>query len=235
MAQSPRRSRKAAVPTPSRGGGRRPSCGTGYRCPVHWGAIFPPTSGGGKPPPYTAEPISLWKMATAYQRRHTQVPPYVLYWWCVHVCGLAYNGPPPSTPAGGGGGGHGLRPGVAPSADGAGDDREFRPLRRAGVSRRARRDQRLCLWKPRFGQRAAGWQEVSARNFVSEQGAASPPYWMYGKKLRRSYGAKGPATPADTPVVSCPTEKNRVKLLSVCAWDGDCAIDKFCIFSHNTV
>ena len=93
------------------------------------------------------------------------------------------------------------------------NDWGVRPLRRAGVSRLARRDQRLCLWKPRFGQRAAGWQEVSARNFVSEQGAASPPYWMYGKKLRRSYGAKGPATPADTPVVSCPTEKNRVKLL----------------------
>ena len=69
----------------------------------------------------------------------------------------------------------------------------------------------------RFGQRAAGWQEVSARNFVSEQGPASPPYWMYGKKLGRSYGAKGPATPADTPVVSCPIEKNRVKLLFFCA------------------
>ncbi len=50
---------------------------------------------------------------------------------------------------------------------------------------------------------------------MSEQGAASPPYWMYGKKLGRSYGAKGPATPADTPVVSCPTEKNRVKLLTL--------------------
>ena len=28
--------------------------------------------------------------------------------------------------------------------------RVFRPLRRAGISRLARRDQRLCLWKPRF-------------------------------------------------------------------------------------
>ena len=85
--------------------------------------------------------------------------------------------------------------------------RVFRWLRPAGVSRLARRDQKRCLWKPRFGQRAAGWQEVSARNFVSEQGPALSPYWMYGKKLSRSYGAKGPATPADTPVVSCPTEK----------------------------
>ena len=49
-------------------------------------------------------------------------------------------------------------PGIAPSADGAMDDwgfravrgAGFRPLRRAGVSRRARRDQRPCLWTPRF-------------------------------------------------------------------------------------
>ena len=100
-------------------------------------------------------------------------------------------------------------PGIAPSADGAWDA--------GGISPAAAGDQRLCLWKPRFGQRAAGWQEVSARNFVSEQGPVSPPYWMYGKKLGRSYGAKGPATPADTPVVSCPIEKNRVKLLFFCA------------------
>ena len=92
--------------------------------------------------------------------------------------------------------------------------RVFRAVRGAGISPATADDQRLCLWKPRFGQRAAGWQEVSARNFVSEQGAALQPYWMYGKKLGRSYGAKDPATPADTPVVSCPTEKNRVKLLS---------------------
>ena len=26
----------------------------------------------------------------------------------------------------------------------------FRPLRRAGISRLARRDQKLCLWTPRF-------------------------------------------------------------------------------------
>ena len=37
----------------------------------------------------------------------------------------------PRRPPRRGGGGHGLRPGVAPSADGAGDDRGFRPLRRA--------------------------------------------------------------------------------------------------------
>ena len=87
---------------------------------------------------------------------------------------------------------------------------------RLGISRRAQRGYfARCGGRPgalppgplRFGQRAAGWQEVSARNFVSEQGPASPPYWMYGKKLGRSYGAKGPATPADTPVVSCPIEK----------------------------
>ena len=92
--------------------------------------------------------------------------------------------------------------------------RVFRPLRRAGISLAAASDQRRCLWTPRFRQRAADWQEVSVRNFVSEQGATLQPYWMYGKKLRRGYGAKGPATPADTPVASCLTEKNRVKLLS---------------------
>src|SRR5699024_4512113 len=97
-----------------------------------------------------------------------------------------------------------------PSADGAGDDWGFRAMRGAGVSPAAAGDQRRCLWTPRFRQRAAGWQEVSVRNFVSEQGAALQPYWMYGKKLRRGYGAKGPATPADTPVASCLTEKNRV-------------------------
>ena len=113
-------------------------------------------------------------------------------------------------------------PGIAPSADGAlgrwgsfarCGGRVFRAVRGAGVSPATTGDRGLCLWTPRLGQRAAGWQEVSARNFVSEQGAALQPYWMYGKKLGRSYGAKGPATPADTPVVSCPTEKNRVKLL----------------------
>ena len=44
--------------------------------------------------------------------------------------------------------------------------RAFRAARGAGISSAAADDQRLCLWKPRFGQRAAGWQEVSARNFV---------------------------------------------------------------------
>ena len=32
--------------------------------------------------------------------------------------------------------------------------REFRPLRRAGISPRARGDQRLCLWKPRAFEKA---------------------------------------------------------------------------------
>ena len=139
------------------------------------------------------------------------------------VPGTAVVDGPRRPPRGGGGADHGHWPGIPPSADGglgrwgvspaAADGcfapcaaREFRWLRPATGG--------AAPWKPRFGQRAAGWQEVSARNFVSEQGAASPPYWMYGKKLGRSYGAKGPATPADIPVVSCPTEKNRVKLLS---------------------
>ena len=39
-----------------------------------WSAVR--HGGGGKPPPYTAEPIGLWKMAAACRRRHTQVPPY---------------------------------------------------------------------------------------------------------------------------------------------------------------
>ena len=114
-------------------------------------------------------------------------------------------------PTGGGGGGHGA------VGDGPGDCAicGWR-FGRLGISRHPRRrylarcDGRPGTLPPgplRFGQRAAGWQEVSARNFVSEQGPASPPYWMYGKKLGRSYGAKGPATPADTPVVSCPIEK----------------------------
>ena len=42
MAQSPRRSRKAAVPTPSRGGGRRP-----YFDPLIDGAVCGPTPQGG--------------------------------------------------------------------------------------------------------------------------------------------------------------------------------------------
>ena len=112
--------------------------------------------------------------------------------------------------------------------------RVFRWLRPADISPAAAGDQRLCLWKPRFGQRAAGWQEVSARNFVSEQGPASPPYWMYGKKLGRSYGAKGPATPEDTPAVSCPTEKNRVKLLSLFLLMGFAAAPESAAYTAKT-
>ena len=157
------------------------------------------------------------------------------------MCGGRGNGKAAAHhPVRGGDGGFGAdAPGIAPSADGALDDwgfrwlrpAGFRAVRGAGISPAARGgyfarcDGRVfrplrratggaAPWTPRFGQRAAGWQEVSARNFVSEQGPASPPYWMYGKKLGRSYGAKGPATPADTPVVSCPIEKNRVKLLT---------------------
>ena len=172
-------------------------------------------------------PAPTFRMADgAYRRRHTQVPPY------------EYDGLPRMVrragtssdtvrhkaavhhPVRGGNGGLRLCRGLrhlrmalwtmgdfAPCAA-----RVFRWLRPAGISPAAAGDQRLCLWTPRFRQRAAGWQEVSARNFASEQGAALQPYWMYGKKLHRSYGTKGPATPADTPVASCHTEKNRVKL-----------------------
>ena len=54
---------------------------------------------------------------------------------------------PPSTLAGGGGRDHGLRQGIAPSADGAWND--------GGVSRLARRDQRRCLWSPRFFEKSS--------------------------------------------------------------------------------
>ena len=95
--------------------------------------------------------------------------------------------------------------------------RVFRWLRPAGVSRRARRDQRLCLWKPRFGLFAVRWQEWSARDFSSGQGAGSQPYCMYGKKPQRSPGGKDPASTADTRTVnSPPKEKTRVRLLTFC-------------------
>ena len=210
MAQSPAKP-KAAVPTPSRvaDGGLLAVPGTVVRCIGAQSSPLPAAGASPRPTQRNQSACGKWQLPTS-GGTHRCRPTFFIggaFMFAVwHIMA------PRRPPRRGGGGGHGLRPGVAPSADGAGDDREFRPLQRAGISRLARRDQRLCLWKPRFGQRAAGWQEVSARNFVSEQGAASPPYWMYGKKLRRSYGAKGPATPADTPVVSCPTEKNRVKL-----------------------
>ena len=70
---------------------------------------------------------------------------------CIRGCyPIQYIWPPPSTPTGGGGEGHGLWPGIAPSADDALDDREFRAVRGAGISPVATGDQRLCLWKPRF-------------------------------------------------------------------------------------
>ena len=77
------------------------------------------------------------------------------------------------------------------------DDWVFRPLRRAGISRLARRDQRLCLWTPRFGQHTVRWQECASRNFSSGQGVDSQPYCMYGKKPHRRHGGKGPARTAD--------------------------------------
>ena len=105
--------------------------------------------------------------APAAARRHTQVPPYEhgrtapLRWGQVRHRARYDIRPPSATRAGGGGGGRPPRgtrkatppppaggggtalplalPGVAPSADGAMDDWGFRPLRRAGISRRARR------------------------------------------------------------------------------------------------
>ena len=133
-------------------------------------------------------PAPTFRMADgAYRRRHTQVPPY------------EYDGLPRMVrragtssdtvrhkaavhhPVRGGERRPSALPGTAPSADGAlgtmGDfapcaARVFRWLRPAGISPAATGDQRLCLCTPRFRQRAAGWQEVSARNFASEQGAA---------------------------------------------------------------
>ena len=123
-------------------------------------------------------------------------------------------------------------PGIAPSADGALDDWEFRWLRPAGfravrgagVSPRARggyfaRARGGCFARcggrpgalppgPRdFGLPAVRWQEWSARNFASGQGVALQPYWMYGKKPHRRHGGKGPASTADTRTVGGPHKK----------------------------
>ena len=68
-----------------------------------------------------------------------------------------------------------------------------------------------------FGLFAVRWQEWSARDFSSGQGAGSQPYCMYGKKPQRSPGGKGPASTADTRTVnSPPKEKTRVRLLTFC-------------------
>ncbi len=87
--------------------------------------------------------------------------------------------PPPSTPVGGGGEGHGLWPGIAPSADGALNDRGFRPLRRAGVSRRARRGSFAGCGQREFRplRRATG-------------GAApwTPRFWAARRSLARVVG-----------------------------------------------
>ena len=155
MAQSPRRSRKAAVPTPSRGGGRRPFTVPGIVFPTLGRNRNPLPAAGASPRPTQRNQSACgkWRLPTS---GGTQVPPYVLYWWYVRVCGLADD--PRRPPRGGGGEGHGLRPGVAPSADGAWDDRGFRPLRRAGVSLAAASGSFApcaarpgrCPWTPRF-------------------------------------------------------------------------------------
>ena len=141
----------------------------------------------------------------AYRRRHTQVPPYE-HGRTAPFCWGA--GTSSDTVRHKAAVHHPVRGGRRPCGIRRGDCAicGWR-FGRLWISPAAADDRGCCLWTPRFGQRAAGWQEVSARNFVSEQGPGSPPYWMYGKKLGRSYGAKGPATPAVTPVVSCSIEK----------------------------
>ncbi len=241
--RNPRPKAMAPAATPC-GGGR-------------WGPSFPLGVGAGIPDgpgwnaPWTRQECRVPRNGYTFApvrrstlpgtaRRHTQVPPYErgrtapLRWGRVRYQ-TRYDIRPPST----------TRDGVGTAAFGfAGGSaicgwrfrtlRVFHAVRGAGISPAAAGDQRLCLWKPRFGQRAAGWQEVSARNFVSEQGPVSPPYWMYGKKLGRSYGAKGPATPADTPAVSCPTEKNRVKLLSLFLLMGFAAAPESAAYTAKT-
>ena len=96
--------RKAAVPTPSAGGGRRPyithpTVGRGIPdaptmppirgrqgCrPLRFGCSLVHPGGGGKPPPYGVESIGPRKLERACQRRDTQVPPYVPSRQSVHV------------------------------------------------------------------------------------------------------------------------------------------------------
>ena len=124
-------------------------------------------------------PAPTFRMADgAYRRRHTQVPPYE-YDGLPRMVRRA--GTSPDTvrhkaavhhPVRGGNGGLRLCRGLRHLRMALWDDGGFRAVRGAGISPAATGDQRLCLWSPRFRQRAAGWQEVSARNFASEQGAA---------------------------------------------------------------
>ena len=66
-----------------------------------------------------------------------------------------------------------------------------------------------------FGLPAVRWQEWSARNFASGQGAALQPYWMYGKKPHRRHGGKGPASTADTRAVGSPHKKKSSKTFNL--------------------
>ena len=108
-------------------------------------------------------------------------------------------------PRRGGGGNHGQWPGIAPSADGAGND--------WGISRRARRDQRLCLGKPRFGLFAVRWQEWSARDFSSGQDAGSQPYVCMARNRSAVLAEKIRRAPQTHGRWTALTRKNRVKLL----------------------
>ena len=108
-------------------------------------------------------------------------------------------------PRRGGGGNHGQWPGIAPSADGAGNDRR--------ISRRARRNQRLCLWKPRFGLFAVRWQEWSARDFSSGQDAGSQPYVCMARNRSAVLAEKIRRAPQTHGRWTALTRKNRVKLL----------------------
>ena len=102
-----------------------PSCTVqGCRCSLHWGAIGTLSGGTRRCRPTNTDGLPTWDVG-----RDLCVPP------SVQVTTMPWCGdsiwPPPSTPQGGGDGGHGHRPGFAPSADGALDDRR--------ISRRARR------------------------------------------------------------------------------------------------
>ena len=137
-------------------------------------------------------------------------------------------------PLWGGDGGLRLCRGLRPLRRALRDDGVFRWLRPAGVSRRARRDRGAAPGPRDFGLPAARWQEWSARNFSSEQGVGSQPYWMYGKKPHRSYGGKGPASTADTRVAGSPVRKKSSKTFIFVLLrpfrDGNCCFTSLSIF-----
>ena len=161
-------------------------------------------------------------VGNAARGRDTQVPPYIHCGECVGVHGSADD--PRRPPHRGGGEGHGLRPGVAPSADGAGDDKGFHPLRRAGVSLAAAsgsfapceaRPEALpletAIWATRRRLARGVGEEFCVRarpSFVAILDVwqeAEPQLWRKRPgDARRHTGGK------------LPYRKNRVKLLTFC-------------------